>query len=209
MKTTRNLAIVAITVMLCSCGAKQSEHKCIAPMPAGIDVENLQDCIVPATFTSDDFNWMGGNLTMMVSNKDLYDAVEVSQMQVGDTIIYDGNPIVIEKVEETHGGVAINGGQIDEGGCSLIANEGGTYVANHWDTHATYTNIGKAQVPLAEDFIIIDCGEDFKDPSDTISTGQKLYIENLQGSKREFFSLNTLVAIERGQITQIIRRWIP
>ena len=146
---------------------------------------------------------------MEVSNKDLYDAVEISQLQVGDTLIYDDAPIVIQKIEQTQKGVEINGGQIDEGGCSLMANEGGTYVACHWDTHATYTDLGKAQVPLAKDFIIIDCGEDPNDPSDTIRTDQKRYIENLKGGRDSFFCLNTLVTIEKGKITQINRRWIP
>ena len=146
---------------------------------------------------------------MTVYNMDLYDAVEVTQMQVGDTIIYDGEPIVINQVEEVNGGVEINGGQIDEGGCCLAPNEGGTYVARHWDTHATYTELGKAEVALAEDFLIIDCGMNPDDPSDTIRTGQKLYVENLKDSRRDFGTLNTRVTIEKGSVTEINRRWIP
>ncbi|MCF0199183.1 MAG: hypothetical protein HUK02_07645, partial [Bacteroidaceae bacterium] len=129
--------------------------------------------------------------------------------QVGDTLLYDGQPIAIQQIEETNGGIEINGGQIDEGGCCLVPHEGGTYVARGWDDHATYTELGKAEVPLAEDFTVIDCGTEPTDPSDTIRTNQKLYIEQLQDSRPSFNVLNTRVTIEHGQITEINRRWIP
>lgn len=183
-------------------------HKLIAPLPSGIDMNNLQDCTVPAAFSPDDFNWMGGNLTMNVYSKDLYDAVEVSQMQLGDTLIYDSERMVIREFEEAHGGIDINGG-LDEGGCCLVGNEVDTYVARHWDTHATYTRLGKAEVALSEDFVIIDCGDFPTDPTDTVRTGQKLYMEKMKNSRPDFFQLNTRVTIENGMVTEINRKWIP
>ena len=212
MKTTRNIAILAISAILFSCGGSQTteqQNKCIAPLPAGVSVDSLKDCTVPASFTNNDFNWMGGNLSMTVYNTDLYDAVEVSQMQVGDTIIYAGEPIIISQIDQTEGGVEINGGQVDEGGCWLVAFEGGTYITRGMNDHANFSELGKAQVPLAENFVLIDCGENPTDPSDTISTNQKLYIENLKDGKSGFSPLNTQVTIENGAITQINRRWIP
>lgn len=206
----KSLFFLGFVALLCSCnGNKQTEgHKLIAPLPAGIAVDELQDCTVPAAFKPEDFNWMGGNLRMTVYNQDLYDVVDISQMQVGDTLIYEGQPMVINKIDHQHGGIDINGG-LDEGGCCLAGNEGGTYVARNWDDHATYTKLGKAEVALSEDFVIIDCGEFPDQPSDTIRTGQKLYIENLKGYKEDFFQLNTRVTIENGMITEINRRWIP
>lgn len=206
----KSLFFLGFVALLCSCtGNKQTEgHKLIAPLPAGIAVDELQDCTVPAAFKPEDFNWMGGNLRMTVYNQDLYDVVDISQMQVGDTLIYEGQPMVINKIDHQNGGIDINGG-LDEGGCCLAGNEGGTYVARNWDDHATYTKLGKAEVALSEDFVIIDCGEFPDQPSDTIRIGQKLYIENLNGYKEDFFQLNTRVTIENGMITEINRRWIP
>lgn len=206
----KSLLSLAIAALVCGCtgNTQKAGHKLIAPLPAGIAVDNLQDCTIPAAFTPDDFNWMGGNLTITVYNQDLYDAVEISQMQVGDTIIYNGEPIVINNIAEEQGGIDINGG-LDEGGCCLAGNEGGTYVARNWDDHATYTELGKAEVALADNFVIIDCGDFPEEPSDTIRTGQKLYIENLKDYKKDFFQLNTRVTIENGMITEINRRWIP
>lgn len=183
-------------------------HKIIAPLPSGLDVDNLQDCTVPAVFTSDDFLWIGGRLRMTVYSMDLYDAVDISQLQVGDTLMYAGEPMAIETIEENNGKLVING-DIDNGGCCLAGFEGGTYVARGWDDHATYTKLGAAEPALADDFVIIDCGEFPTDPADTIRTGQRLYLETLRDSRREFFTLNTLVTIENGMITSISRRWIP
>lgn len=206
----KSLFITALTAILCGCSLHKqtAEHKLIAPLPAGITVDNLEDCTVPAAFTPDNFNWMGGNLKMTVYNKDLYDAVEISQMQVGDTLVYAGNPMVINKIAEEHGGIEINGG-LEEGGCCLAGNGGGTFVARNMDDHATYTELGKAEVALSENFVIIDCGDFPEDPSDTIRTDQKLYIERLKDYKRDFFSLNTRVTIQNGMITEIKRHWIP
>lgn len=184
------------------------DYRLIAPLPSGLDVDNLENCTVPAKFTSEDFRWMGGNLRMTIYSKDLYDAVDISQMQVGDTLIYTGKPMIIETIEEVNGALAING-DIDNGGCCLVGYEGGTYVARNWDDHATYTETGVAELALADDFVIIDCGDFPTDPLDTIRTGQKLYLETLKNSHREFFPLNTLITIENGMITEINRRWIP
>lgn len=209
MKTLKLTVIAAAATMLCCCTQNQSEeHKVIAPMASGIKVGNMQDCTVPATFSVDSFDWMGGNLTMTVYSQDLYDAVEVSRMQVGDTLIYDSKPMVINTIDNEGDGITINGG-LEQGGCWLVGNEGGTYVARVWDDHTTYTELGKAQLPLAEDFVIINCGMNPDDPVDTIRTGQKLYIEKLKADRKDFFLLNTRVTVEKGVITEVNRRWIP
>lgn len=202
-----NIVLLAGIGIFPAC-TKKAEHKYITPLPAGVVVEDLQDCTVPARFTSDDFRWMGGNLRMTVFNQDLYDAVDISEMQVGDTLLYNGESIVISQFVESHGRLDINGG-LDEGGCCLAGYEGGTYIARNWDDHATYSELGKAEVALAEDFVIIDCGLDPADPMDTIRTEQKFYLESLENSRRDFSPLNTRVTIEHGMITEIHRHWIP
>ena len=208
MKTLQSALVIALAALLCGC-AQKVEHKSIAPLPAGIEINDLHDCTVSAAFTSDDFRWMGGNLSMTVYAKDLYDAVEISQMQVGDTLIYQSKPMVISKIEEADGGININGG-LEKGGCWLVGYEGGTYIARTWDDHAIYSELGKAEIALEGDFIIIDCGIEPSDPVDTIRTEQKLYLENLEDYRRDFSSLNTRVTIdENGMITEINRHWIP
>lgn len=184
-----------------------SANRLIAPRAADVDVDNMQDCIIAAAFTTDDFKWMGGNLTLTAFSRDVYDNVDL--LRVGDTLLYGSKPIVIENIEYLpDGGYQINEG-LENGGCCLGLIEDNTYVGREWDDHATYTKLGKAQLPLSEDFVIIDCGMDPFDPIDTIITGQKLYLENLKMSRREFWSLNTSVTIKNGMITEICRKWIP
>ena len=208
MKTLQSALVIALVALLCGC-AQKVEHKSIAPLPAGIEINDLHDCTVSASFNTDDFRWMGGNLSMTVYAKDLYDAVEISQMQVGDTLIYQSKPMVISKIEEADGGININGG-LEEGGCWLVGYEGGTYIARTWDDHAIYSELGKAEVALEGDFIIIDCGIEPSDPVDTIRSEQKLYLENLEDYRRDFSPLNTRVTIDGdGMITEINRHWIP
>ena len=202
-----------ITIMLLfaaivfSCGPKTAP-KLLSPLPSGLEIDALTDCTVPAKFTSDDFRWMGGNLTMKVFSEDLYDAVEVLRMVPGDTLVFGGEKIIVETVEDKDGFVTVNGG-LEEGGAWLQAWEGGTYRACQWDDHSLYTELGTVELPLSEDFMIVDCGENPEDPSDTLTTGQKLYLETLESWRREFYPLNTKVVVEDGIITAIIRRWIP
>lgn len=201
--------MVLVAAIACvSCSQQQVTYQCVAPYPAGIQADNLTDCTVPADFTADDFNWMGGHVTMEVYNEDIYDAVEVTTMKAGDTLVYNGERMVVNTIEQQGELWVINGG-LEEGGAYLRAYEGGTFRAVQMDDHSVYTSLGKAEVPLAENFIITDCGDYPTDPTDTIYAEQKLYIEGLQGYKKEFSHLNTQVLIEHGVITGIFRHWIP
>lgn len=205
---TKNTLFLFVAAALFAGCSQPAVHQCVKPYPAAVQLDSLADCTVPASFTSDDFRWMGGNLTMTVYSEDLYDAVDVSRLQVGDTLVYGGEPIVVLTIANENGSLNINGG-LDNGGATLQGYEGGTYRAITFDDHSLYTALGQAQVPLAETFVIIDCGLNPEDPADTIRTDQKLYLETLDGSRRQFTCLDTRVLIENGLITEINRHWIP
>lgn len=204
--------IIASMLLMAGCAStpreKESSHQCVAPLESGIIIDSLKDCIVAAAFSTDDFNWRGGNLTMTVYCEYLYDAVEVSKLQTGDTLMYEGKPLPIDSIDRKDGFVSINGG-IEQDGADLAANEGGTYRASAFDDHSIYRELGKTNIILAEDFVITDCGENPTDPPVTISEGQKAYLDQLPEHRREFNELNTQVRIENGLVKEINRRWIP
>jgi len=204
------VTFILLCAILVSCNKESDKEEClyIAPMPPYVELGEITDAMVPAEFTSDDFNWMGGNLTMNVWIEDIYDVVEVSLMKEGDTLFYDGREIVIKSSIYGNGIIVVNGG-LEEGGAYLESNGGGTFRGVQFDDHSTYTLLGKTQIPLSENFIIVDCKEQYEEPSDTIRENQKLYIERLEGYKRSFNCLNTTVLVEDGFITEINRRWIP
>ena len=203
----KRLAILFLSAgLLASCTG--GTHSLVAPLPCGYDLENLADCTVPASFCADDFSWMGGNLRMTVYSEDIYDAVDLLRLQPGDTLLYDGEKIVVETIKDEDGFLTINDG-IENGGAWLQAGDGGTYRAVQFDDHSLYTELGAAELPLAENFRIIDCGENPTAPSDTLSTGQKLYLETLDEWRKSFSPLDTRALIEGGIITEITRHWIP
>lgn len=207
MKHNKLTAILAAGLIVCGCTQKPM-YKRITPLQAAYDIKSLNDATVPASFSSDGFNWMGGNLSMTVYNEDLYDAADIAQMQVGDTIIYEAKPMVVMEKKEEQGGITINGG-VEEGGCYLLAGEGGTYIPKLMDDHSVYTSLEKTEIALSQDFVLIDCGEMPTDPMDTIRTDQKLYIEDLKDYRRDFNPMNTRVVIENGEVKSITRHWIP
>ncbi|MCF0194454.1 MAG: DUF3298 domain-containing protein [Bacteroidaceae bacterium] len=183
------------------------EHKKVSPLPVAFDAESMKNCIVAASIRLEDIDWEGRMVTMEVWSKDVYDAVEVTQLAAGDTLMYDGSAIVVERVEETEAGMEVNGGEVTEGGCMLVPNEGGTYVARHIDMHATYTKQGTVRKPMSERLVLVNCGEQYGDASDTVRTGVRAYVESREHIS--FHVLNTLVAIEDGAVVAITRRWIP
>lgn len=205
------VALMAGLLLLAGCAGsnKTSSVQRVAPLPSGISIDSLADCTVAAGFNTADFNWRGGNLSMTVYSDYRYDAADVARLQVGDTLVYEGDkPLPVDSIERRDSFVIINGG-IETGGAELTASDGGTYRATTFDDHSVYRELGKRTVLLADDFVIIDCGDNPTDPNDTIRSDQKLYLDRLKDYKREFSPLNTRVRIENGKIKEIHRHWIP
>lgn len=205
------IPLFMLALAFCGCTQKketEARTTCVRTLPTGIDLSHLTDATVSASFSTDDFNWMGGNLKLTVHAEQLYDAVELHQLGVGDTLFYEGAPMVVKEKKEDKGQITINGG-MDNGGVDLWSNDGGTYRAVTFDDHSVYVELGEVTLPLSEDLTIIDCGEEPLDPSDTISKDQKFYLENLKDYRKNFTYLDTKVQIENGVITNITRTWIP
>lgn len=196
---------VILSVFFCSC-SQEVKRQCVAPLPAPYSVESLTDATVPAHFSIGDFNWEEAKLALSVYSMDLYDAVEISSMTVGDTLVYTGEKMVIKNICNENGILTINDG-LYEGGAWLKPNDGGTYRAVESDDYATYTHVGNVVLPFLPDFSFIDCGIDFHDPSDTIISAHKEYMESKINAA--FLYVNTMVQVEGGKITNITRSWIP
>ena len=205
MKKLLILLVVALCLVSCT---KKVAYQMVKPLPAPYAVSLLQDATVPASFSSNDISWENGKLSMEVFSEDLYDAVAVSELKKGDTVVYDGKPIVVKDIDRKDKYVTLNGG-VEEGGADLTVNQGGTFRGTEMDDHSTYTSLGKVTLPLAKDFVLIDCGENPTDPSDTVRTAQKTYLEKVPEYRRDFHVLDTRVRIEKGIVVEINRHWIP
>ncbi len=204
----KNLCIgAAALLMLVGCTPKAT-HQLVQPLPAGLTMENLSDATMHVAFSANDFDWKSNTLRIKVYTEDLYDTVEVNHLQTGDTLIYDGNRIVVDSLVIDGSYITVNNG-IEEGGANLVAHEGGTYRAMQLDDHSTYSKLGETTLPLRSDFAFIVCGENPTDPYDTIRVNPQAYLAELPDYKQEFTVLDTEVRIENDSIVSITRLWIP
>ena len=209
MKRTWLFAAVGILLLMACASVRKPEHMRVAPLESGLNIDSLRDCTVAVGFKAGDIDWKGGRMTCSVFSKDLYDAVDVNRMRTGDTLIYEGKPMVIVSIKDSKGARTVNGG-IENGGAELVANGGGTYRTMLMDDYSVYTELGKAQLKLGKNLTLIDCGTDFQDPLDTVRSNYKEYLDRLPDYRKDNFNcLNTELVIKNGFVTEIHRRWTP
>jgi len=215
-RSLKHICILAASLVLVSgCKTAQEETrkeearpaKTVSPLPLSLTADNLKDCTVAASFTSDDFRWMGGSLEFSAYEELLYDAFDLSDLREGDTLVYLEQELPVLSVSDS-AFLEINGG-FEQGGATLISNGGGTYRAIVSDDHSLYRFIATVELPLSQDFTIHDCGEQPSDPVIVITEAQKPYFDLLEDYRREFQFINTRITIENGEITDITRIWIP
>lgn len=206
-------ALTVAALALAACGAsKENANNRIDTLPVGFDMKNIAEATLPATFSDSCFNWRDMTLTFNASAETMYDAKAIDNMKKGDTLVYEQKPMVVDSISKENNILSVNGG-LEEGGAWLVPADGGKkYRAMQFDDHSVYFDLGKATLPLASDFTIIDCHSEPQEPSDTITNNQKQYIESL--SKQEFprnnfNNLDTRLTVKGGKIVNITRIWIP
>ena len=199
------LAMFFGATLLCAC-TEEPSYQCIAPLPPAFSLDSLDDVTVPAEFSLDDFDWDGNSLTLALWSMDLYDAVQVSQMKPGDTLVYRGEKMLVSEVEQEDAILTVNKG-LYEGGAWLTPQGGGVYRAVESSDCATYTELGSVTLPIADGFRLIYCGEDYNDPSDTVTSCHRQYLESKVS--RSFWAGDTDVRIVQGKVVSIHKRWTP
>lgn len=209
MKKYISILTLILLVAACTQVASRSsqQHTTVAPLPSGLDVAHLTDATVAARFDVNQIDWDSRTISMGIFVEDRYDAVEISQLAVGDTLAFEGCGIVVDSIRFDGDYVRINGG-IEFGGADLVADDGGTYRGNMMDDHGTYSCIGNVELELADDAVLTDCGDEPTSPSRVINKDIKEYLEQ-DSVNKDFFCLNTTVRIAGGKIVSITRRWIP
>ena len=201
--------VVAALAAALICGCKGNEpFKRVCPIPADVDLTDIKEATLSASFSSDDFNWRGSNLTLTLYSKDIYNAADIASLQKGDTLVFKGDEIVVSSLKRDGVNLTVNGG-IEEGGAYLQQLDANTWRSLLLDDHFAYEKIGTVELFLDDNFTITDCGSEPDDPKVTVSTGQKAYIDDLPEYKKIFSELDTEVSIKHGTIVSINRRWIP
>jgi len=180
--------------------------KTIAPLPVTINMGSLTDCTVAVSFEKEDVSADAKQLTVTVYTYDLYDMVDVAMLAVGDTIILRGEEVVVTSLTTTdYGAVQINGG-LDVGGYELVTDEYTVYYETGYSDVKTYFELGKAVLPVSDDFVFIDSA----DPEGSYAT---YTFEDLSTDKVTyiygFTPHNTRIVIEGGVVTQMERVYTP
>lgn len=120
-----------------SVSAGGSEPRRVEPLASTLDVSALTegDNQFMAGFRGSDIREDGGQLVidLTVCTYDLYDAVDISMLAAGDTLVVKGEDIPVTSVMEENGSIRVNGG-LENGGIDLISAGGGAPSRCGWRT---------------------------------------------------------------------------
>lgn len=220
------IAVLLISFLCAACTQEQaeiSEHsttevtaasedispKKIMPLPCTVEINQLHDGTLAVSLEEDALRRdESGNLKMhmTVHTYDVYDMVDISQMQVGDTIYINRQDLLITSFEETqYGSVLINGG-LEYGGHELRTDENGVYYEIGYSDVKSYYEIGSVTLPLSEQFVYVDASD--------LDLGEAIWnLEEFEAMYAEiafyFQPSSTSVVVENGVITSLARIYVP
>ena len=208
-QTQENTAVQEDSVVLEEESVTQQEGKTIFPLPVTIDLNQLDNCTVAVSFEEgdayvDDTGIM--RLDATVYTYDLYDMVDISLLEEGDTIVIRNQEVEVTTLERTERGlVIINGGE-ENGGYDLFTDDSGVYYEMGFNDTKAYYPLGEATIRVSVDF-------NFYDNSD-IEAGEKMFYPgdfhiDDAGIRYDFNANNTTIVIEDGQIIAMNRIYTP
>lgn len=189
-----------------SISAGGSEPRRVEPLASTLDVSALTegDNQFTAGFRGSDARLDDDGrlvIDLTVYTYDLYDAVEITTLTPGDTLVVKGTEIPVKTVEQGDG-IAVNGGLVN-GGIDLTSAGGGTFRVLLENDAPDLYEAGTITLPVAQDFVLTD-------DSDPESPGQTLYAGDLLGLGDEVFSPQaTTVETAGGTVTAIHRDYMP
>ena len=98
----KKIGIIATAIFVATActGIRGTAHMKVMPLASEINPNSLTVGTVAVAFTANDFNWTSRTLTCDIFSKCLYDSTEVEQLQVGDTLVYEGKSMEASKLVE-------------------------------------------------------------------------------------------------------------
>ena len=181
----------------------------VAPLHEEIDLSNLGDRMILATLLPDSMKKADDGITadFELYTMDIYDAVEMTTLKPGDTIIVDSEPILVESIED-NGSIVINGG-IENGGAEFTSNGGGTFRYFGFDDYATYTDRGKVNLTINKDTVIMDYSDPENAEGIQINPEEFMDFVNNPANNTSFTYGNTTIRTEGGKLVEITRKYVP
>lgn len=181
----------------------------ISPLPATIDINNLDNCTVAVSLEQgdayvDDTGAMQMDVT--VYTYDVYDMVDIASLKEGDIIVIREQEIKVTSLEQNdYGTILINGG-LECNGFELFNNDSGVWFESGYNDAKSYYEIGKKTIRISPDF-------EFYDSSD-LDKGEVIYypgdfLTDDAGIMYHFVPNNTSIVIENDMIIKMYRNYIP
>lgn len=192
-----------------SASEEKREEKRIRPLPATLNINDLNDVTFSASFQPDHVKMDQDTLSihMTVYDYELFDMVDISQLEKGDVLVCNGVDMPVESVErQDNGMVTVNGG-LEEGGCYLMTNGDGVYYESGFDDAKSYYAIGETTLEADTDFVFTD-NSDLENPGKTMDA--RSFAEYAQAQPENTFIPNNIsVRTENGKMTEIVKNYIP
>ena len=175
----------------------------VLPLP-DTTMENLTDATLSVSFEQGDVYLDDtGKLQMKVKiyTYDLYDAVDISRLKVGDTIVRCGEEVKVDALERSESGLLCVNGGLENGGFELAAAGGGIFREVGIHDENNWYEAGTATIRVSADFVGYDnAAEVVIYPGDFLTNGVVNY---------NFTPNNTSIRVEAGQVVELNRSGVP
>ena len=198
------IALFVALMMIFACTA-MAEGKTIAPEGGSFDPMKDEGVIAKASFEGENVKVAeDGTVTieMTLFTEDVYDLVDINQMAPGDTVIVDGEPIVVETVENENGFVRVNGGFENEGATFGALNDTNGMFAMTYDDDIITREVCTVTLPVSANVAFHDESDLEKDAIDTNTVEDMVAAINAMEFPI-FSSFDTEVTIENGVIVAV------
>lgn len=188
------------------------QHNVIKPLKMNLDVDNIEDAILNAAYSLTDIDIEKKEITLTLYEQDIYDAIELHTMQVGDSIIVADEVYPVDKITSENEFIDINDGYTEsEFGMTFMPNDGGTYRTLLLDDYATYSYITTKTFSLSDEFTLTDYtyGDYGNEGTKTDLNNWDEFTKTLEDWDTEFYYTNTTVRIVNNEVVEINRHWVP
>ena len=181
------------------------------PMPQTLDLSGLTSETLSVSFEEGDVYLDDTGVLRMdavVYSYDIYDMADISRLQVGDSILLRGEPVLIRSIECTDSipmDATINGGP-DQGGCWLVSGENGTLHEIGYSDVKSFYPLGEVTLQISGDFEYTDRSDPDTEPR-VWYPGDFLYPE--VGIDYFFTPHNTTIRLRGGQVIAMERIYTP
>lgn len=215
MKKKWIVILASCLLLLSACGghadsdetAAPAQPKTVAPLPADVSVDALDNCTFAAAFEASDVYVREGDLVISLAPyyTPKYDGTDIASLAVGDTLVVGGENVAVQSIQQSENCISINGGYENDG-YDLYPQEDGTYCWAVIDVGSEYVPLGEVTLSVDPDFVFVD-NSDPQSPGLQITAGD--FLMAMQNRTDSFSPNATRVRTANGKIVELTKNYMP